>query len=252
MQGNNFRAFRLKDGIYFFNSNKFREMYNGIRYKRHGEKSKLKKEISKELNCEIPTIEGWIKGNSGPSGIDLVNKLEAFFNVPSGSFLTPQTKSMQKNTLEGKTMHEIKDHERDIARKLYTEMCDMIDGLEYYSNEFIQATAGRMGNTPQGFKYLGTEAFPFLYRDHLIQNVRKAGFDLPKQLRDQLMTFILEAFGDGCYDTGMMYFESQGYKDYLERTNLADNDDTKERYSVMYIDRLYEKLDSIFADYLCE
>lgn len=250
MKDNNFRAFQGENGVnYYFDYKKFKEQFDYMTRKR-GTKKTLYEQLNNLLNCEVSTIEGWRKGNSGPSDLKIVRKLENFFNMPPDSFLTLKTKSMQKNELEENTMREIKDYERDVARKLYAQMCDMVDGLEYYPEKFIQGTAGRIYSTPQGFKYLGEEAFPFMYRDNLIQNVRKAGFDLPKQTRDQLIDFIFKAFGDGCSDTGMMYFESQEYKDYLEKNGFENSDDTRDLYSVLYIKKLYERLDAIFADYL--
>lgn len=241
-------AFYTVDGItYVFNREAFRWQYDKVGSSKRGRKTEIKEQIA-ELGYDRNTIEGWIKKKHGPSDLKTVRYLEDILGAPVGSFLTPRTKSTQKNNMEENMMREIKDYERDAARKLYAEMCGMIDGLEYFPEEFTKAT--HLG-TPEGFKYLGREPFPFMYRDNLIQNVRKVGFDLPKRTRDQLIDFIFDAFGDGCYERGMMYFESQAYKDYLEKKGLENNDDVRDSYSVWYIGQLYERLDAIFADYLC-
>lgn len=251
MASNNFRPFKV-DGIdYIFNYPEFKQRFN-LKATMYEKKEILYEQLADWACRSIDTVKGWYKGYFGPADLDTVKKVEAFFDAPADSFLTPLKKPTEKTELEENEMCEIKDYERDTARKVYTEMCDMIDGLEYFPEELTRGTAGLIGGTAQGFKYLGKEAFPFMYRDNLIQNVRKAGFDLPKRTRDQLIDFIFEAFGDGCSDTGMMYFESQAYKDYLEKNEFENSDDTRELYSVLYIKQLYEKLDAIFADYLRE
>ncbi len=251
MKSNSFRVWQV-DGIdYIFNHEEFRWWYN-LAGRKRGEKKDLKEKLAERTSRDISTVEGWVKGSFGPSDLETVTIIENLFNVPAGSFLAPLTKPTEKNELEENTMREIKDYERDVARQLYAEMCDMVDGLEYLPEILIQGTAGLIGGGPQPFKDLGKEPFPFMYRDNLIQNVRKAGFDLPKRTRDQLIDFISEAFGDDCSDTGMMYFESQAYRDYLEKNGFENNDDTRDLYSVLYIKQLYEKLDAIFADYLRE
>lgn len=253
MISKNFHTLKIIDGIeHIFNHEEFMRLYN-LAGKMRGEKTRLKERLRDKTGKDSDeTINGWIKGYSGPRDFEDVEIIANIFNVPVDTLLTPRTKIAEKIELEENVMREIKDYERDTARKLYVEMCDMIDGLEYFPEEFTKGAAGLIGCTPQGFRYLGKEAFPFMYRDNLIQNVRKAGFDLPKQTRDQLIYFILDAFGDDCSDTGMMYFESDAYKSYLEKNGFENSDDTRDLYSVLYIQQLYEKLDDIFTDYLQE
>jgi len=142
----------------------------------------------------------------------------------------------------------IESRERDSARTIYEKMCDMIRGLEYWNPEKWLVAGMPIGS--EGFRYLGNQVHPFEYRDSLIQEIRKAAFDFPMQMRDQLISFVRDAFGDGCYETGMMYFESEEYKAYLKKNNLDDTPDVKELYSDAYIEGLYKKLDEIFVEYL--
>lgn len=253
MASSNFRPFKV-DGIdYIFNHEEFLRWYN-LAARKFGKKETLKERLAAQAHRSIDAVAGWVTGYSGPSDPDTVKTVEAFFDAPAGSFLTPLKKPAEKTELEENVMREIKDYERDTARKVYAEMCDMIDGLEYMAFIDFRTEDEIPADTPDRFKgWKNANGTPvYLYRDKLLLNVRKAGFDLSKHVRDQLLDLIDLAFGDDISYDGKLYFASGEYMEFLEKNEFGDNDLTRNLYSNAYIKRLHEMLDDIFADYLRE
>jgi len=79
--------------------------------------------------------------------------------------------------------------------------------------------------------------------------IRKAGFDIPNNVRSRLLGMVNQIFGPWNIDNGMMYFESEEYTEYLQKNNFTDCDDIRYLYSKLFVAKLYEELDDIFARY---
>ena len=225
----------------------FTELENWNKRQKHGTQANLIRILEQKGIASRSAFFAWLRGENAPSDVEIVSKLENLLSLPPDALL------LEKNnisTTEDTNMNarNIEGFERDAARTIYKKMCDMIRGLEYLDPD--RWLMSGIPLTQDGFRYLGNQTHPFEYRDGLIQEIRKAGFDFPKQMRNQLISFVRNAFGDGCYETGMMYFESEEYKSYLKRNELDDTADIRELYSDAYIEDLYKKLDEIFREYL--
>jgi len=176
MTGSNFRTIKTVGGIeYIFNWDEFKKWYRLIGRKKHGAKKNLKEQLSEELNVTIDAVEQWIKRSNGPGDLGIVEKMERSFNAPAGSFLTPRTKPTKKEELEENVMREIKDCERDTARRVYTEMCDMIDGLEYLPKVLIQGITGYKDGMLYPFKDLGED----ISNEEFLQNYEEINAKKP-------------------------------------------------------------------------
>ncbi|MBE6909218.1 MAG: hypothetical protein E7474_06565 [Ruminococcaceae bacterium] len=239
------REYKKEGGLYSFN---FKALKEWNKRQKRGTQAAVIKLLDEKGIGSRSAFYAWLKEDDAPENLERVERLEDLLGFPRGGLLTAITSEKELSEEASMNARIIESRERDSARTIYEKMCDMIRGLEYWNPE-IWLMAG-IPLTQEGFRYLGNQPHPFEYRDSLIQEIRKAAFDFPMQMRDQLISFVRDAFGDGCYETGMMYFESEEYKAYLKMNNLDDTPDVKELYSGAYIEGLYKKLDEIFAEYL--
>lgn len=239
------REYRIGGRVFSFN---FKEFQNWNKRLKWGGQAKAIKLLTEKGIASRTAYYAWLREESAPSDIETVRRIEDLLSLPPDKLLTEIV--LEKETTEAGNMKEriIDEQERNSARKTYERLCDMIRGLEYFDPD--QWLKHGYPTTPKGFRYLGRQTQPFDYRDEIIVEIRKAGFDFPKRMRDQLISFVRDAFGEGCYETGLMYFESREYKEYLEKNKLENTPEVRELYSNAYIEGLYEKLDGIFEEYL--
>lgn len=229
------------DGIdHCFDNAKFKLV---IQKRKHENKNKNISEVEAEIATTISvapdTVEGWYKGNAGPSTIDMVHALEMSLNLQANTLLKKTTGQ------EETTVCKTPDYERNAARELYGLLCDLVDDLEFRSEVLITGVEGKA----QGFRLLEKEPQPWLCCDELIKTIRKIGFDLPKETRDALMVFVYETFEVGDRN-GELYFESDWYKAFLKKEGVQDTERSRKKFSNFYIEDRYETLDAIFVDYL--
>lgn len=242
------KTLKTIDGIeHIFNTERFKQYYNGIdgQKRPHGSKGKIRDDLAQKTSYAESTVRGWIRGSNGPSFVDTVHVIEDYFDIPRNGLLMPRT---QKDAEKGKAMRDIPEYERDAARRLYHELCDMTDGL-HYSDPVLAMRLG-LPTTKEGFRHLGGTPYPFLYRERLLLLIRREGFDLPSSIRDELISLVLEAFGEDCGEDGLLYLRSQGYADYLANNELNDNEDAREMYSIVFVRRLEERIDDLFSVYM--
>lgn len=181
--------------------------------------------------------------------METIRKLADFFQIDEDSLLTPrETSRASEPSQKGTTMRDIPDYERDAARRLYLELCDMADGLHYCDPTFSM-TCG-LPTTKEGFRWLGETRYPFQYKEKLLLSIRKAGFDLPRSLRDALTELVNDAFGENCGEDDLLYFQEDGYKEWLAKNSFEDNDDSKEMYGIVFVRNIEEQLDALFSDYM--
>ena len=82
----------------------------------------------------------------------------------------------------------------------------------------------------------------------MLREVRRASFDLPKDLTDQLSEIINDIFGPNLDDPDG-YFASEDYRDYLKTNGWADADEYRYLYSAVFVSKHYERLERLFSDY---
>lgn len=236
-----FRKFGIDGDIYTFNHIKFKNLVNSISM--HGEKGKLRRTIAERTFKSESTVKDWIKGKSGPNDLDTIYTLEKMFNKPKGYLL-------QKEKEGEKTMaKEIPEYERNAARELYGEMCELIKSAEYVDEVLLDLTSDTRYAIKGDIEYSAVRSDNERRRVNLIVKIRKAGFDIPNDIRDRLISMVDKIFGPWNIDDGEMYFNSEEYMDYLKTNGIKDDETARYFYSGIFVDELYEELDDIFARY---
>lgn len=244
MEKNGSRIFRGEDGIeYKFNHEKFREKYNMLQSSR-GNKKNMLELLSKRTNRSEEAVKNWIKKTNGPSDLETVYIIEDAFNVERGTFLTPLYSDT--NPVKENKMLEIPTYERDIARNIYMEMCDMIHSAEYMDDELSALLCGRNVDFGTAKEMRTDNEYK---REQWILKVRKAGFDIPTDLRDKLLNLVNKTFGPWDVEEGNMYFGDEEYRKYLQKNSLTDTTEARYLYSDLFIAGLYQELDDIFKEY---
>lgn len=241
-----FRPIKVVEGAeYIFNASKLKQCYNdeAMHLAYRGAKTHILEELESLLGYTVSTIRGYIAGHYSPSA-EAVPKIANYFDLEEGDFLIVRP---VEGLEMGTNMREIPAYERDAARKIYGQLCDMAEGMYYSDPELLMKFD--VSCTMMGFRYLGPTPHPFEYRDSIILSIRKMGFDLPHTLRDSLIELVREVFGDDCGEEGLLYLRSDNYKSYLEKNGFKDNDDTRELYSINYVRNLYDRIDALFKDY---
>jgi len=244
--GKSYRSFEIGNQKYTFNYKKFQECYELLGPTR-GKKTEFKKIIKERTNRGIETVRDWISGETGPSDLETIKVLEEIFDVPNGSFLKPLGED--EITKEEWVRMNIPEFERNVARNLYEEMCELIKSAEYIDELLWRDTHSVYKEIDGNCKFHHMRLDNEQRREILLMKIRKAGFDIPNNVRSRLLGMVNQIFGPWNIDNGMMYFESEEYTEYLQKNNFTDCDDIRYLYSKLFVAKLYEELDDIFARY---
>lgn len=239
-----------KDKI--FNLEEFVRRYKNLGSKR-GKKKKFQNIVMERTGKSESAVKAWTSGINGPDNIEDVRTIAKCMDILIDVLL--KDKLLNTNKKEYHKMREIKDSERNAARNLYESMCRMIHTAEIapeFDDEDMRllksakATVRRNDNQPQ----FGSQED---YREYLLFEARKARFDLPRKVRDEVIELIGRTFGPFDLDSphfGEMYFRGDEYKEYLQTNGMKDDLETRYLYASIFAEKLRDQLDEIFADYL--
>ena len=172
------------------------------------------------------SMKNWYKGTNGPSlDMEEIYKMEKYLGC---NLLMPRPKAKEnrnvrsKNSMNTSTLHtnmtfdspvkvrlDVSEAKRNAARKVYGVVCDLIRMQQKMLYNYFTA----------GFPIMGTvncvpEGFP-IYSD--VQNdIRKYGFDLPRDLIDSTMRLVQRIYG---------WWHTQ-----LEEAELTNGDEYERRF----------------------
>ena len=88
-------------------------------------KKNIKEKLAESIHCQEGTIDGWLKKYNGPSDIEIIKKIASFFGVKTKQLL----KDVEEEDKEKMNNRTIACDKKEIVRKLYANMCEMIDSL---------------------------------------------------------------------------------------------------------------------------
>ena len=146
-------------------------------------------------------------------------------------------------------MSNIPDYERNVARKLYEDMCEMKYWSEYIDDEL---TFILYGNIPskQTIANTSVRTDHEYQREQYILSIRKAGFDLPHTIIEKLISLVNKTYGPWNIDNHDMYFAAEEYQQYLSKNHFVDSPEIRYIYSDLFTQGLYTELNEIFSAYL--
>ncbi len=247
MQRGRKRSVITIDGIdYWFSIKAFQKYFNDAKRIRQktGDKDSLIKVVAEKVGVTESAVKGWKAGKHGANlEEDDIKKLaELFYLTNYKKLLEPVEKDVKKGENVKMANRIITDNERNAARSLYGEMCDMIKMCIYERPVF---------DYPEKVEYReprfrNPEEARYYYHD----TIRKTALDLPKSVREDLAVLVDRAFGEVDTDYNQMYLNSDEYREYLKKHGNSDNDDTRCLFSVGFIDQMRSELDRIFDAYI--
>lgn len=228
----------------------------------------LLEEIAKYLypNCNVniesnaKSIKNWLYGNNGPSALEDVRKMEAFFEC---ELLMPRpiNNASNKGDLSSMNNCEVTVAERSAARELYQLMTDLIRVHQKAMYCFWYADFPVHNNTKWA-QYVPND-YPVL--PDIQYQIRKISFDLPQEVRDDTLRLAEELY---CYpsfpeekDEGVPYpfmdceyddfiiFLRKKSKDELKWENSGEVMDEWFEFSNEQTENFYNTLDEIFYAY---
>ncbi len=217
--------------VYLFNSEAFKCKFNEVSAS-YRTKNNLKEKIAEKTHVMATSVENWRRCKSTPDNLDMVKAIAQVLNTDYSTLLMEKEITTKREVME---MNYISIHAYEVARDLYGEMCDLIADAEYID--------------PKTEMVIGS----WLHCDdkrrfRMLKEVRRAGFDLPKETVEQLTEMIDEIFGP-ILDDRDGYFCSDDYHAYLTANDWSDNDEHRYLYSAIFVDKQYERLDQIFNDF---
>lgn len=232
---------------YWFSTKAFQKYYNQTLKRRHksGNKESLTKVIAEEVGASESTVKGWIAGKHGANlGKDKIEKLaNLIFLDDYKKLLEPIEGIITKGEEEQMANRIITESERNAARNLYGEMCDMIKMCVWEPPILLEHPEYEVRIK---CKFSNQEEARYYYHDA----IRKTALDLPESMRDELMMLVDRGFGNSDAEFNEMYFNSDEYRDYLKKNDRKDNADSRCLYSAGFIDQMRSELDRIFDAYI--
>ena len=236
------------DGIdYWFSIKAFQKYFNDAKRIRQktGDKYSLIKVVAEKVGVTESTVKGWKAGKHGSDlNEDGIKKLAELLHLDDyKKLLEPVEKDGKKGEDIKMANRMITDNERNAARSLYGEMCDMIKLCVWEPPLFLEHPEYEVHIK---CKFSNQEEARYYYHDA----IRKTALDLPKSMRDELMMLVDRGFGNSDAEFNEMYFNSDEYHDYLKKNDRKDNTDTRCLFSAGFIDQMRSELDRIFDAYI--
>ena len=125
------KKIEIKGKKYQFSNSKFSEHFNYYRKKNEINNDFLEQSFADKLHVEKATVQSWKFGPSGPSGLDIIEKLSELLKLDSYLYLLTEDKIIMKlNDLQLQSAKRIYDafvgflHEFDISDGFTTSMWD--------------------------------------------------------------------------------------------------------------------------------
>lgn len=242
--------------LYRFKYKAFWERYAKLDRKRPTQtgvvesKGLVKDRIKAETHKGKETVRDWIYGKHSPKEVQDIIIIENVMNVPHGTFYEP----VETQKIEVKTnMREISECERNTAREFYREMVSNIwwvkEKPEYEDPVLVQFIEGTTKSGGTDSKEWGLPWHTW-EKTKLLKRIEAARFDLPKKLCDTLKEMADAIYGEWEDETIQpMFFNTQAYRDYLEKNGLEDNVESKYLYADVLDADLRAKLEDAFREY---
>ncbi len=237
---------------YYFNHCVFKERFNDICWKAHKKKKDFVEELAERVGAgSIDTVNDWKKGRHSPQTYEVVQRIAAVFDTDPVKLLIPvETK--------GETMKvNINMDAKNAARRLYAELCELIDSLGWVGFFVPGEPDFRQDRefNPYSHEYVHSLRLKSHedYRHYLYKEIRKTTLDLSEEFRKSLEEFVDECIGPEDFDEPeFQYFHSEKYKEWLKNNNAVDDDGSRYVYSSDHCQNMYEKMNEIFRDFICQ
>lgn len=235
------------DGIdYIYDGAKAAEIWRYLRNKckkKDGTIQRIIAEIAAETHYEEPTVRDWLKGAYGPGKPEAIDVIAEKLGCDRSSLLKTYIKE-EKNKME-----EIKitKMERKAARKLYGELCDMLQIIDWEDEKvWMEFPDARIQAYDRFRNQYEAEQYYLLL-------VRKASVDLPKAMREDIVKLINDSFEffSDCIDPPYeLNEETEGYKKITSGNGVKRDVDAIYKYVNNYKQQISDRLDTIFDRYI--
>ncbi len=201
--------------------------------------------IADFMKKSVDTIDGWRKKKNSPQSIDDIKQIAVAFNMDYMRLLIPEKE--EENKMNG----AINTDAKNAARRLYEEFCDLIDSLEWREFDPSIPDDGPNHTNPH-IKALGLKSHED-YRHYIHELIRKSTLDLSAGFRRELDNFVDRCVGPVDYQYPLyQYFDTDEYRDFCKKNNTTDNVDNRYIFSVDHQQNMYDELNIIFKDYICQ
>ena len=138
---------------------------------------------------------------------------------------------------------------KNAARRLYEELCDLIDGLEWRGLDLDNEGPDL---TNPHIKELGLKSHED-HRHYMHVFIRKSTLDLSEEFRKTLDVFVDRCIGPEDFEyPSFQYFKTDEYRDFCKNNNTGDNDSSRVIFSADHQLNMYDELNIIFKDYICQ
>lgn len=112
------------DAYYYFNFEKFIELFYRCRSKKKLQVGKLEEELAKYVNKDTSTVHNWRYKTSGPSDIDTIKLISKFFEINDYKILLIEGK--EKGNIDMK----LSDLQLLSIKRVYDAIIDFLDEFE--------------------------------------------------------------------------------------------------------------------------
>ena len=228
-----------------FDSDALKNLYN---YKSESEQ-KLKKaiidEIAKATVKTESSVNGWLKGYNGPSDLDAVKQMAKVLGCDYLDLLR-KCKS-EENKMKETYFVQVEEHERDAARKIYSMMCDIIDGIRFIEYE---TRPGDPEPMPMLVLYADIEYIEKA-RSKFLLELKKLSFDLPLEIRNALKDLVNDCFGPYENTTRSFgIFAAIEYKEFLNEKGWSDSMTSRIKYCLYFQRLVDQRVNKLLENYM--
>ena len=253
---------------YVFNSPEFKcavdarvDDFHRINQRKTGGKSHVYRELASAItpatHQTFDNVKRWHLGKHGPSCIEDVRAMEKVLGCnlllpyPDTRKTNIDWREADMNTAAFPAQQNVQKYEevrRNSARSVYGIVCDLIRAQQKLLYNYWNA----------GFPVIADpyvpDDFP-VYSD--VQNdIRKYGFDLPRELLEEIMRFVRDIYGswdihleEAAADQGI-YEHKERFDRWLGRTGRQEDFFEWCEFLNEYTLNNYDLLDEIFEDYI--
>ena len=201
MNGESLRVFTIEGKRYRFDTSVFNKTFREFAKSRSIKLCDLEKLLSEKFCVSESAIRAWRFGQNGPSDLDLIESVAAFFKVPTMSLLkSPEGGNMSK---------QLTDRQLEALRRIYVAIVDYIDEFER-SNGFNDLWF-ELADEGVDAENIESKLYEIADNRHhkVLLAAEREGFDLKGlKIYEELLDFISEDLVD-IYDDGKLAY---GYR----------------------------------------
>lgn len=233
------------DGIaYVWDTAKVRGMwkYYEKKCKNTPQKNQVIIDIAEKTNFSDSTVKDWLNGRYGPSDPNVVEVIAKALECNSIELL--KLKNEERIKMEERKITKM---ERKAARRLYGELCDMLEIIDWEDESIVMQFPMARIRAWSRFED------PYEAEQYYLLLVRKNAIDLPKGIIEELKSLISEAFNlfsDSIDPPYELNIHTDGYKKILEEKEWEKKREHIYLYVRNYRERISEELDRIFDRYM--